>query len=134
MSQGGRFAKQKGDRRERQVVANLKAHGFEAQRVPLSGAAQGQFGSDVRAQVMGEELALEVKARANGFRMLERWLGEENDAVVVIPDRGRSLVVLDWNRFLKLMREAQGHYERDEYSRAGVQSVAETPRPARAEV
>ncbi len=41
-------AKQKGDNYEREIVAALKAMGEDAQRVPLSGAAGGEFSGDVQ--------------------------------------------------------------------------------------
>lgn len=99
-------SKAKGSRRERQIVDRLRALGALAQRVPLSGAAQGQFGGDVRFNLRGNPKVAEVKARAEGagFKVIEKWLGG-NDALFLVRDRQPPLVVLTWEFFEELVRD-----------------------------
>ncbi len=63
---GGRSSKQKGNRVEYQVRDHLKSLGYEAHRVPASGAAQG-FKGDVVAERGTQKYVFEVKARADEF-------------------------------------------------------------------
>jgi Holliday junction resolvase len=79
--------RRKGDRAEREVVALCRAHGLDAERVPLSGAAGGSFADDVIVRLSGRTLKIEVKARASGdgFATLARWL------------HGSSMLVLKQN-------------------------------------
>ena len=42
--------------------------------MPLSGAAGGRFSGDVVMPLMGRDLRIEVKARAEDFRELYSWL------------------------------------------------------------
>jgi hypothetical protein len=62
-------------------------------RVPLSGAIGGRFGGDVVLPLLGRDLCIEVKARAQGFRELYSWLNER-DALIVKADRLEPLVVV----------------------------------------
>jgi hypothetical protein len=48
---------------------------------------------DVVMPVMGRDLCLEVKARADGFRELYSWL-DGRDVLIVKPDRQEPLVVV----------------------------------------
>jgi Holliday junction resolvase len=66
----GRRSRSKGTRAERGIVNALKASGFAAVRVPLSGAVGGRFAGDIVLQLMGRDLCVEVKTRAHGFREL----------------------------------------------------------------
>ena len=65
---GRRASRQKGDRREGQVVELLRLIGCNASRVPLSGGAVGRFAGDVVLQHALGRVAMqgEVKARASG--------------------------------------------------------------------
>jgi Holliday junction resolvase len=90
----GRKSRDKGNRTERALVRLLQDHyGFAAERVPLSGAARGRFGSDVSVPLLGADHRVEVKCRADGFRELYRWLNG-SDLVVVKADRCDPLVVV----------------------------------------
>jgi Holliday junction resolvase len=89
----GRKSRDKGARTERGVVHALQAKGFAATRMPLSGAAGGRFSGDVVLSLMGRDLCLEVKARADGFRELYGWL-EDRDVLIVKADRQEPLVVV----------------------------------------
>jgi Holliday junction resolvase len=89
----GRRSRSKGVRAERGIVNALQAHGIAAVRVPLSGAAGGRFSGDVVLPLMGRDLCVEVKVRANGFRELYRWLADR-DVLIVKADRQEPLVVV----------------------------------------
>jgi Holliday junction resolvase len=104
-----RSQRDKGARRERQVVELHCEIGVKAERVPLSGAMRfrNTEKSDVDVYARGADAApfvTEVKARGNGggFITLERWLGE-NDALFLIRDRATPLVVLPWARWAELL-------------------------------
>jgi hypothetical protein len=90
---GGRGSRQKGDRLERAVVRLLQDAGFGAERVPLSGSAGGSFSGDITTPLLGRDLVVEAKARANGFAQLYAWL-EDRDALIIKADRREPLVVL----------------------------------------
>lgn len=105
----GKASRDKGARRERQIVELHRALGIKAERVPLSGAMKfrNTEKTDVDVYARGIEAApfvTEVKARASGegFVTLERWLGE-NDALFLVRDRAEPLVVLPWARWAELL-------------------------------
>ena len=101
----GKASRDKGARREREIVELLNAiNGVHAERVPLSGAAGGSYSGDISIITAGEKLTAEVKARKNGegFLTLERWLGE-NDMLILKRDRQRPMVVLPWEMLTFLM-------------------------------
>lgn len=110
---GGRASKQKGSRRELEVVKDLQAHGVNAKKTPLSGALGGEHGGDVIAD---ESLRLEVKARraGSGWSTLNGWLGEENDALVLIQDRAPWRVFMPWDLFVELMQLRVKHRGNDD--------------------
>jgi hypothetical protein len=89
----GRRSRNKGARTERGIVNALKAGGIAAVRVPLSGACGGRFAGDIVLPLMGRDLRVEVKARADGFRELYSWL-DGRDALIVKADRQEPLVVV----------------------------------------
>jgi hypothetical protein len=93
MSRGGRASRNKGNRVERAVVRALQDHGFAAERVPLSGAVRGRFGSDVSVPLLGIDRRVEVKCRGDGFRELYKWL-DGADMLIVRADRRELLVVI----------------------------------------
>lgn len=66
---GGKMSRNKGSRVERLLRDYLREQGYEAFRVPLSGAAQG-FKGDVVASKNGRMITFEVKARASQFESL----------------------------------------------------------------
>lgn len=102
---GGRSAKRKGDRIEREIVALHRDLGWSAERVPLSGAVGGSFAGDLKIAGIG---TAEVKARAGGegFVTLERWLGN-NDALFLRRDYATPLVVLPWRAYASLLNRAR---------------------------
>jgi hypothetical protein len=89
----GRRSRSKGVRVERSIVNALQATGIGAVRVPLSGAVGGRFAGDIVLPLMGRDLFVEVKARADGFRELYSWL-TNRDVLVVKADRQEPLVVV----------------------------------------
>jgi hypothetical protein len=100
----GRRSRNKGARIEREIVRALQAKGFAASRVPLSGAVGGRFSGDVVLPLLGRDLCVEVKARADGFRELYSWL-TSRDVLIVKADRQPPLVVVR----LALVSEIAGY-------------------------
>ena len=83
----------RGCRVERAIVNALQAGGFAAERGTLSGAAGGRYCGDIVLPLMGRDLCLEAKARADGFRELYGWL-DQRDVLIVKADRQEALVVV----------------------------------------
>jgi hypothetical protein len=81
-----------------QTVKLLEGLGLKAQRVPLSGAAGGQFSDDILCMVRTWLARCEVKARANaeGWQTIKKWMGG-SDVLFLIEDRTQPLVVLPWS-------------------------------------
>ena len=103
---GGRRSRQKGDRVERAIVKALQNAGFGAERVPLSGSAGGSYCGDLTVPVIGRDLVVEVKARANGFRELHNWL-ENRDVLMLKADRRPVLVVLPLDLAVEIATAAE---------------------------
>ena len=89
----GRRSRDKGARAERSIANALRANGIAAVRVPLSGAVGGRFAGDIALPLLGRDLCVEVKARADGFRELYSWLNQR-DVLIVKADRQEPLVVV----------------------------------------
>jgi Holliday junction resolvase len=102
----GRHSRNKGARTERGIVKALLGNGIAAARVPLSGAAGGRFGGDVILPLMGRDLCVEVKARADGFRELYSWL-TERDVLIVKADRQEPLVVVRLSLAIQITKSRQ---------------------------
>lgn len=102
-----RHSRDKGARIEREIVNLHRSAGISAERVPLSGAAGGQFIGDLVIDGLGRA---EVKARAGGagFALLERWLSD-HDGLFLRRDRAKPLVVLPWRTYLELMTRGRDH-------------------------
>ena len=66
----GRKSRDKGNRLERLVVNTLRAAGQQASRVPLSGAAGGDYQDDIVWKLPTQSLNIECKARAHGFKFI----------------------------------------------------------------
>ena len=107
-------SRDKGSRRERQVVKMAQEAGFSAKRVPLSGACEG-FKHDVLIALSRHcdagfvdipLLRAEVKGRASGggFKTIEFWLGDA-DMLVIIQDRQEPLVVQRWSKWVQVARD-----------------------------
>lgn len=102
----GKLSRDKGAREERAIVNDWRDAGFAAERVPLSGAAQGQFSGDVNIPLQGIDRRFEAKLRADGFRELYRWI-EGNYGLMVRADRRERLVVLREADFIALAQAAE---------------------------
>ena len=111
---GGRASRQKGNREERLLVRILQEYGFAAERVPLSGAARGRFGGDLSVPLLGRDLRVESKVRADGFRELYKWL-EGADALVVRADRQEPLVVLPFKFAIEIARTCRARKEFNQF-------------------
>ena len=101
----GRRSRSKGARIERGIVNALHANGIAAVRVPLSGAVGSRFAGDILLPFMGRDLCVEVKARADGFRELYRWLNER-DTLIVKADRQEPLVFLRMSLAAQIAKRA----------------------------
>jgi hypothetical protein len=75
--------------------------------VPLSGSVGGRFGGDIVLPLMGRDLCVEVKARADGFRELYCWLNQR-DVLIVKADRHEPLVVLRMSLAAEIAKSATG--------------------------
>jgi hypothetical protein len=85
--------RRKGNRAERAIVAFLRNRGFAAERIPLSGSADGSFIGDIKIPLLGRDFVAEVKVRGNGFSRLYRWL-PDRDLLIVRADRREPLVIV----------------------------------------
>jgi hypothetical protein len=93
----GKKSRDKGGRREREFAKLI-----DGVKTPLSGAVDG-FPNDVK----GLGLAWEVKARADGFKTLYKWIEDTRecpDALALKADRKQWLVVLTLEKFMELMK------------------------------
>ena len=91
-----RSQRDKGARRERELVNRHLELGIHAERVGVAYAP----GHDIDVYPLGRDagaLIGEVKARKDGagFKTLETWLGE-NDLLFLWRDRQEPLVILPW--------------------------------------
>ncbi len=101
----GRRSRSKGARTERSIVKLLQAGGLAAVRVLLSGAVGGRFAGDIVLPLLGHDLCVEVKARAQGFRGLYSWLNGR-DVLIVKADRREPLVVVRLSLAAEIARVA----------------------------
>jgi Holliday junction resolvase len=101
----GRRSRAKGVCTERSIVNLLQGRGIAAVRVPLSGAVGGRFAGDIVLPLMGRDLCVEVKIRANGFRELHSWL-KQHDVLIVKADRQGPLVFLRMSLAAEIAKRA----------------------------
>jgi Holliday junction resolvase len=100
---GGRSAKRKGTRVEQGLVRQLIELGLVCSRVPLSGAAGGNFSGDIHLELRGRVHKVEVKARRE-FRTLHNWLARGGANLLLLKaDRQGPLVVLPLSFFAELV-------------------------------
>ena len=92
-------SRQKGDRFERECVNKLRELGVEASRVPLSGAAGGDYAGDVMVQ--GHRI--ECKTRKRAWSDLFGWL-PGNAALFIKADRTDTLVVMSLETFAEMLK------------------------------
>ena len=99
----GKHSRDKGARFEREIVNYLKSLGYEAERIPLSGA-MGTFKGDVQVRHGDKTFKIECKSLANGFKFIYESLGD-NDALCIRADRQEPLLVLRLGQFLRVIEE-----------------------------
>ena len=104
---GGRSPKRKGVRAERELVNQLAELGLPCFRVPLSGAAGGEWSGDIHIPLLGRTRRVEVKVRGDGFRQLYAWLNGA-DFLIVRADRSEPLVIIS---ILPRCRNCEGSRE-----------------------
>lgn len=84
----GAFSRNKGSREERGLVNYLNLRGYEARRIPLSGAMKG-YKHDVIATKDGTEYTFEMKSRKDAFIGIYTFYNKsrqgENVVRVVLP-------------------------------------------------
>ncbi len=101
---GGKNKKEKGDRFERQCVELFISYGLWAERVPLSGAAGGSFGSDIHVTdpIEGGTVKYECKSRARAWSDLYQWLAPTDvHALLIKRDRSEPLIVMTLKDYLE---------------------------------
>ena len=96
-------SKAKGSRLELSVARRLEDAGLEVSRVGYQAGMRGTA-HDLRASVRGQSLAIECKARADGWVELHRWL-DQADMLVCKADRKPALAVLPLETFLALVTD-----------------------------
>jgi len=98
-----RRSRDKGQRAERLVVRLPQDQGIAAEKI------SGMYmpGADISVPLLGRDLAVESKVRANGFRELYAWL-QGRDILVVHADRREPLVVLPMRLAIEIARAAEG--------------------------
>ncbi len=95
-------AKRKGTRVENEIKKMLQHQGIECRRQPLSGALS-DFPHDLRAVVKGYgPLIIECKARKEGHKTLDRWLGKA-EALVIKGNYQDPCVYMTWKTFTDLL-------------------------------
>jgi len=97
-----RSQRRKGYIGEHEVERLFREKGFDARRVPLSGASVFQKGDVVVFEKGRPKWVIEVKRRKNGFRELYKWL-QEADIVFHRADRLPWLVTMDVRTFWELV-------------------------------
>jgi Holliday junction resolvase len=85
----GRRSRDKGNRTERAIVRLLQAQGIAATKI----SGMYKPGADISMPLLGSDMAVEVKCRADGFRQLYDWL-HRRDVLIVKSDRQEPLVVV----------------------------------------
>jgi Holliday junction resolvase len=82
--------------------------GYEANRVPVSGASPAMKG-DVVVKLNDGVMFLECKFRTGGYKELFRWLKESEEkgilGVVVGVGRSKPVVVMGIDKFIELVKK-----------------------------
>lgn len=94
----GKPPRRKGDNGERELARLLGGR-----RIPLSGAAGGEFAGDVEVPGLGRG---EVKRRQDGFKQLYKWL-EGRDFLAVRADRREWLITMRAETVVRLLEAAK---------------------------
>ena len=109
---GGKAARRKGSRVERQIVKLHREVDIKAKRVPLSGAAEGYKGDIIVELSKGDTLQGEIKARkaGSGFTVIDGWLGD-NDILFLKRDQRRPAVYMNWGTYQRLLEYVKRNRE-----------------------
>jgi Holliday junction resolvase len=101
-------SKIKGNRGENKIVAAFIEQNFYACRVPLSGAAGGEFSGDVFIDgVLSRRMVTEVKSRRTSgvfWKTITKYLAD-NDMLFLIEDRQDPLVVIPLAILFEVLNE-----------------------------
>ncbi|MAL46656.1 hypothetical protein [Hyphomonas sp.] len=100
----GKFSRDKGYRVENNLRKQILTHEkMECIRVPLSGGASIK-GDLIFNKKGGEKWQAEVKARADGFKNIYKWLTDV-EILILKADNKKALAVLDLDDLLTLIEE-----------------------------
>ena len=100
----GKFSRDKGYRVENNLRKQILTHeNMECSRVPLSGGASIK-GDLIFNKKGGEKWQAEVKARADGFKNIYKWLTDV-EILILKADNKKALAVLDLDDLLTLIEE-----------------------------
>ena len=100
----GKFSRDKGYRVENNLRKQILTHeNMECIRVPLSGGASIK-GDLIFNKKGGEKWLAEVKARADGFKNIYKWLTDV-EILILKADNKKALAVLDLDDLLTLIEE-----------------------------
>jgi len=93
--------------------------GFEANRVPVSGAAPAMKGDVVVKIDEDMELVLECKRRTGGYKEMFKWVGEADSkgisVLVIGVGRQKPVVVMQIDKFIELLLQLIPKQERGRY-------------------
>ena len=90
-------SKEKGDRFERSILIEAESMGLKGYRNRMSRAQPGESWD---LSIAGRRL--ECKKRKAGFKKISDWI-EGNDGLILGADRGKPLVVIRLDDWLKLL-------------------------------
>ena len=95
-------SKIKGSRVEREIVKLFTDRGYEAKKVPLSGAC-AEYKGDIDWKFKDRDIKIECKARKDGtgFKVLDNWMGD-NDILVLKKDRTPPNVYMSLETFFEI--------------------------------
>ena len=100
----GKFSRDKGYRVENNLRKQILTYeNMECIRVPLSGGASIK-GDLIFNKKGGEKWQAEVKARADGFKNIYKWLTDV-EILILKADNKKALAVLDLDDLLTLIEE-----------------------------
>lgn len=120
--------KQKGSYHERRIVEWLQKAGVKAKRQPLSGSLGGEYSGDIKCEIAGHELVVEVKYRdTSGFPSPFTVL-EGRDLAIYKRRRGtpQTIVIMPGDLFEKLMEKLND----TERASLGLAQARQDPDPA----
>jgi Holliday junction resolvase-like predicted endonuclease len=103
--------KNKGTYHEKRIVEWLQSLGLKAKRQPLSGSLGGEYRGDIKVEVAGHELVVEVKYRdASNFPSPFSVL-EQRDLAIYKRRRGtpQTVVIISGDKLEELIHAIQGN-------------------------